>query len=230
MVPTNGGQATVVDYQGMKHDRHRLKQYLQLLSAVEQGQFDQWSKDGQLTFLINAYNAWTVELILTAWPDLESIKELGGFFSSPWSKEFIPLLEETHSLDDIEHGLIRGSDRYQDPRVHFALNCASIGCPALRAEAYRGDHLNQQLDDQARLFLSDRDRNRLDGETLKLSSIFKWYREDFEKGWRGFNALEDFQLAYADALQLSPAMIKKLKSRNMEIDFLGYDWRLNAKK
>ena len=92
--------------------------------------------------MINAYNAWTVEFILTKYPDLDSIKDLGSFFNSPWDKEFIPLLGKTVSLNDIEHGLIRGSDRYNDPRIHFAVNCASIGCPALREEAYTGDKLN----------------------------------------------------------------------------------------
>lgn len=118
------------------------------MSRVDQLEFDQWSTRQQLAFLINAYNAWTVELILEKWPDIDSIKDLGGIFSSPWRKEFISLLGEKRSLDNIEHDLIRGSGRYQDPRIHFAVNCASIGCPALRAEAYTGAKINQQLDQQ----------------------------------------------------------------------------------
>ena len=226
----NDGKATTVDYHGMARDRNRLQQYEKALSAVAQDQFDQWPKEDQLAFLINAYNAWTVALILTAWPDLGSIKDLGGLFSSPWSKEFIPLLGKTRSLDDVEHGLIRGSDRYQDPRIHFAVNCASIGCPALRPEAFRGDILDRQLDEQTRLFLADRSRNRLEGDTLKLSAIFKWYREDFEKGWMKVNTLEDFLMAYADALSLPPATIKKVQAKAIDIDYLDYDWRLNEKR
>ncbi len=225
--PSNGGKASVVDYQAMQTDRQNLKLYLNALASVSESQFDQWSKNDQLAFLINAYNAWTVELILTAWPDLESIKDLGGFFNSPWSKEFVSLLGKTRTLDDIEHGLIRGSGRYNDPRIHFAVNCASIGCPALRSEAYEGSRLDQQLDEQTALFLADRSRNRAEGDTIELSSIFKWYRKDFEKGWQGFNRLEDVLLVHTDELGLSNAMAKKLKSGNVDIEFLDYDWRLN---
>lgn len=227
--PINGGQATVVDYQGMKTDHQHLKQYLKALSSVPETQFNQWPKHNQLAFLINAYNAWTVELILTAWPDLDSIKDLGGFFSSPWSKDFVLLLGKTRSLDDVEHGLIRGSGRYNDPRIHFAVNCASIGCPALRTEAYDADRLDQQLNEQTALFLGDRSRNRVESDAIKLSSIFKWYREDFEKGWQGYNRLEDFLLDHADALELSKTQAKQLKTGEADIEFLDYDWRLNKK-
>lgn len=228
--PVNDGKATEVDYWGMARDRAALQRYLKALSLITPQQFDQWPEDQQLAFLINAYNAWTVELILTAWPELDSIRELGGFFSSPWSKEFIPLLGETRTLDDIEHGLIRGSGRYNDPRIHFAVNCASIGCPALRPEAYVGSRLDQLLNDQTERFLSDRSRNRIEGGVLKLSPIFKWYREDFEKGWQGFWRLEDFLLTYADALNIKPDFAKKLKAGNATIEFLNYDWRLNQKR
>lgn len=229
VLPINGGKSTAVDYQGMKADRQELKQYLKALSTINETQFNQWPKQDQLAFLINAYNAWTVELILTQWPDLKSIKDLGGFFSSPWSREFVALLGKTRTLDDIEHKLIRGSGHYNDPRIHFALNCASIGCPALRAEAYVGSRLDQQLNEQTALFLGDRNRNRAESDSIKLSSIFKWYREDFEKGWQGFNRLEDFLLVYADALELSKAQAKQLKTGAADIEFLDYDWRLNKK-
>ncbi len=85
--------------------------------------------------MINAYNAYTVRLILIRHPNLESIKDLGSLFQSPWQQGFVPPLGQTRSLDDIEHGMIRGSGRYRDPRIHFGVNCASIGCPALRPEA-----------------------------------------------------------------------------------------------
>ena len=224
-----GGKSTVVDYQAMMRDRQTLKQYLDSLAAVSEQQFNQWSKQDQLAFLINAYNAWTVELILTAWPEIQSIKELGSWLSSPWNKEFISLLSKTHSLDDIEHDLIRGSGRYNDPRIHFAVNCASIGCPSLRSEAYVGNKLDQQLSQQTALFLSDRSRNYAEDTTIKLSSIFKWYREDFEKGWKGFNRLEDFLLAHAEVVGISTSFVEKLKKGSANIEFLDYDWRLNGK-
>ncbi len=225
----NNGVATVVDYQGMQRDHSQLKTYLNQLSAVSQSQFDHWPKEDQLAFLINAYNAWTVELILSAWPDIKSIKDLGSFFRSPWSKAFVVLLGKTRTLDNIEHQLIRGSGRYNDPRIHFAVNCASIGCPALRPEAYTGERLNQQLDEQVQWFLSDRSRNRVEGDVIKLSPIFKWYREDFEKGWRGFHRLEDFLLTNAKTLGISDNLAAKLKRGAVDIEFMDYDWRLNKK-
>ena len=223
------GQATQVDYTGFAADRGQLKQYLAAVSAVAPAEFDRWDRPSQLAFLINAYNANTVELILTGYPDVASIKDLGSLLRSPWKKRFIPLLGETRSLDDIEHGLIREAGHYAEPRIHFAVNCASIGCPALRPEAFVGDRLDAQLEDAARSFLSDRTRNRLEGNALKVSSIFKWYRGDFEKGWRGASNLAGFFVIYRQPLDLDDGSVSRLKAGKMDVDFLDYDWRLNSK-
>lgn len=227
VVSIRQGQASQVNYGGFIRDRAQLKTYLAATSAVPRATFDKWEKSDQLAFLINAYNAWTVELVLTGYPKIESIKDLGSLLQSAWGKNFIPLLGETRSLDDIEHELIRAEKRYQEPRIHFAVNCASIGCPALRPEAYIGERLTVQLDDATRLFLSDRSRNGLEGDTLKLSSIFKWYRQDFERGWGGFKELSQFLIAYRQALKLSDSDVQRLKSDTLDIEFTDYDWRLN---
>lgn len=228
VVPFNNGRATSVDYHGLQQDREILDTYLAGLAEVSRAEFDSWEKAEQLAFLINAYNGWTLKLIVDNYPDLDSIKDLGSLFSSPWKKSFIPLLGETRSLDDIEHGLIRGSGRYNEPRIHFAVNCASIGCPALRDEAYRADRLEEQLEEATRLFLEDRTRNRLgDDDTLEISSIFKWYREDFESGWRGATTLGQFLALYGSSLGLDAAQVEKLKKGEYDIDFLDYDWGLN---
>jgi len=229
VVVLEGGKATQVDYDGLLADRDRLSEYLQSLSELDQNEFDAYPLDNQLALLINAYNGWTLELILTRYPDLESIKDLGSFFQSPWKKKFFTFLGETRSLDEIEHDLIRDSGRYNDPRIHFAVNCASIGCPALRAEAYSGDKLQQQLTEATELFLADRQRNRLRGQILEVSVIFKWYREDFEKGWLGFQSLEQFLVSYSQILSLDEKMAEKVRGGEMKIDFLKYDWRLNGK-
>lgn len=221
------GRASQVDYSGLAGKRKELAAYLQQLGAVNPAEFDSWTAADQLAFLLNAYNAWTVELILTRYPDLQSIKDLGSFFQSPWKKKFIPLLGETRSLDDIEHGLIRGSDRYSDPRIHFAANCASIGCPALRPEAYTGGELERQLEAAATLFLQDRSRNRLQGSVLLVSAIFKWYGDDFSRGWRSFSSLPAFLAGYAESLGLTEKEVRGLVSGEITIDFLDYDWRLN---
>jgi hypothetical protein len=221
------GQASEVDYAGLKTERAALQAYLASIGQLSRTEFDGWRNPVQLAFLINAYNAWTLELVLTAYPGVQSIKELGSFIQSPWKKRFIPLLGETRSLDDIEHGLIRGSGRYNDPRIHFAVNCASIGCPALRAQAYTPELLNAQLDDAAQKFLSDRTRNRFESNTLKVSSIFKWYRSDFEQGWRGAHTLGQFLALYGSALGFTADRLAPLTAGQLDITFLDYDWQLN---
>lgn len=225
--PVGDAQSTAVDYQGMQGDRAVLQGYLEALSAVDEQAFNAWEKSDQLAFLINAYNAWTVELILTRYPDLESIKDLGSFFKSPWKKKFIPLLGKTRSLDDIEHGLIRGSGRYNDPRIHFAVNCASVGCPALRGEAYRGDLIEQQLQDAETLFLSDRSRNRVVNGVYEISSIFKWYGDDFSKGWLGVESLEQYLLTHSEKMGLNIHNGDGPEKSKLKIKYLEYDWSLN---
>lgn len=228
VVAINDGNSTAVDYAAFQLDKTTLESYLNQLAEVKPKQFDAWPKPDQLAFLINAYNAWTVELILTEYPEVESIKDLGSFFKSPWKKKFISLLGETRSLDDIEHNLIRGSGRYNEPRIHFAVNCASIGCPALRTEAYRGNRLEEQLEAATVAFLSDHSRNRIEGGTAQLSSIFKWYREDFENDWRDAKNLPEFLLLYKEALAVSQIEVEKLSRNSMDIEFLDYDWNLNS--
>ncbi|MCB1647686.1 MAG: DUF547 domain-containing protein, partial [Pseudomonadales bacterium] len=148
-------------------------------------------------------------------------------FRSPWKKAFIPLLGQTLSLDNIEHDMIRAEDVYKEPRIHFAVNCASIGCPALRTEAYTGEALEQQLEEQTVAFLSDRSRNRVEAGELKVSAIFTWYQQDFEKGWGGYGSLQSFFVQYASALGLSDQQVRALADDDMEIGYLPYDWQLN---
>ncbi len=222
------GVASQVDYRGMMVERKKLKRYLLSLEQVSRKTFDRWHKNDQLAFLLNAYNAWTVELILTKYPKLTSIKDLGSFFRSPWKKSFIPLLEETRSLDDIEHYLIRGSGRYNEPRIHFAANCASIGCPALLKEAFVGKRLEHQLDSAARKFLQDRSRNRLKGDELQVSSIFRWYRSDFEQTGHSKHSLAQYLASYREALGLTEQQTVQLTNGNIDIEFLDYDWHLNS--
>ncbi len=226
----DGGKESRVDYKAMKADEPKLSQYLHSLSQVSRNQFDQWSKDDQLAFLINAYNAWTVQLIVGSYPNLHSIKDLGSWFRSPWSKKFIPLFGKTMSLDDIEQGLIRGSGRYNDPRIHFAVNCASIGCPALQNRAYRGSVLNQQLENAARLFLSDKTKNRFQGNTLEVSKIFKWYHGDFTSGWRGATSLGQFFVLFSSSLGLDKEQSAAVAAGKIDIEYLDYNWNLNDVK
>ncbi|GCL63039.1 DUF547 domain-containing protein [Pseudaquabacterium pictum] len=224
-----GGQATQVAYAGFKADRAALKTYLDSLSAVASGSFGAWSKAERQAFLTNAYNAFTVELILTRYPDLKSIKDLGSLLSSPWKPQWISLLGGKVSLDDIEHAMLRKRGEYDDPRVHFAVNCASIGCPALREEAFVAARLDAQMDEQTLRFMSDRTRNRYNAQRgrLELSKIFDWYGEDFRLGHRGIASLPAFAARYADQLADAPADRARIRAGSVDIAFTDYDWALN---
>ncbi|XVJ69704.1 MAG: DUF547 domain-containing protein [Rhizobacter sp.] len=232
VVVIEGGKTTQVRYAGFAADRASLQAYLSTLSSVNAAMFDAFTKPQQMAFLINAYNAYTVELILTRYPKLASIKDLGSLLQSPWKKEFVPLLGKTLSLDGIEHEQLRQRGRFDDPRVHFAVNCASIGCPALREEAFVAERLDAQLEEQARRFMSDRSRNRWNGakQQLEVSKIFDWYGEDFRLGHKGIHSLAAFCARYADLLADAPADRERIRAMAAKIDFLDYDWKLNDAK
>jgi hypothetical protein len=223
------GVASQVDYAGFQRDRPQLDNYLAKLSGVDRREFDNWSKPTRLAFLINAYNAFTIQLLLTAYPDLASIKDLGSFFSSPWSKKFFNLLGKQQSLDNIEHDIIRAPGAYDDPRIHVAVVCASIGCPALRDEAFTAERLEEQLEDSLQRFLSDRSRNRYNPQSgkLEVSKIFDWYGDDFAQGFRGHKSLAAFLADYSHLLADSPEDRAEIARQKVEIDFLDYDWKLN---
>ncbi|MEQ9108657.1 MAG: DUF547 domain-containing protein [Limnobacter sp.] len=214
-----------VDYAGFQKDRETLKQVLGQWSAVSQTEFNAFSKNQQMAFLINTYNGFTIELILTKYPKIKSIKEIGGVFSSPWKQEFFTLLEKKHHLDWIEHEQLR--PRYNDPRVHAAVNCASIGCPALRNEAFTATRLNAQLNDGMRRFVADPSRNRVKNGELQISPIFKWFAEDFQKGHQGFKEVKDVFARWAKDMSDSPEIVDKIASKSLPIVYSDYDWSLN---
>jgi hypothetical protein len=223
---------TRVDYAQLFSQPKQLNQYLSALSLVKQSEYQSWSKDQQLSFLINAYNGFTLQLITQNYAkfkngDAESIKDLGSFFSSPWEKQFFTLLDKKRSLDDVEHEMVRVW--FARPRIHAALVCAAVSCPPLRNEAFVADKLDEQLDQQMRLFLSDDQRNtvNLNKKRVYLSSIFKWYGEDFEKGQQGFNDLEDLIKRYQTDMADDTEQLTLLQQQDFRISYLDYDWRLN---
>lgn len=215
-----------VDYAGFAKDRAELKKVLDSWSAVPKAEFDGWSRDQRMAFLINAYNGFTVEVILTKYPDLKSIRELGFLNRGPWKNEFFTLLGEKRHLDWIEHTELR--PKYNDPRVHAAVNCASIGCPALRPDAFTAAKLEAQLEDGMQRFMGDRSRNRVRDGNAEISMIFKWFREDFEKGHKGFGKVEDVLAKYATQLSDKADEQAALKAKTVPVAHLDYDWSLNA--
>jgi hypothetical protein len=223
VVLLDGGKASQVRYDEFKQDRAALKAYLQSLSGVTQQELDGWSKAQRMAFLINAYNAFTVEKILTRYPDIKSIWDFGKIFGNPFRDRFFMLLGRPASLDQVEHDTLRKPGAYDEPRVHYAVNCASIGCPMLREEAYVAERLDAQLEEQARRFLSDRSRNRFDAAsgTLEVSRIFDWFKEDWP-------SREQYFARYAALLADDPGHQQLILSGKARIRFLEYDWALNA--
>ncbi|MCP3945106.1 MAG: DUF547 domain-containing protein [Desulfobacteraceae bacterium] len=178
----------------------------------------QLSPNQGFAFYINAYNAFTIKLILTKYPGINSIKEIGTFFSNPWSKKFIPLEGRIISLDHIEHDILRS--RFKDPRIHFAINCASKSCPPLLNRPYEADTLEIQLDAVTRAFINDKKYNFLKNDTLFVSKIFKWFEEDFND-----NPLFFIRQYTDDKFQ------RQLDGAGPKIKFiyLDYDWTLNRR-
>jgi len=229
VVVQEGGTASRVRYADFKADRGALQRYLGSLSAVGQAEYEGWPKPERLAFLINAYNAFTVELILRHYPGIASIRDVGSLFTNPWRMRFFALLGAERHLDDVEHGLIRAPGAFGEPRIHFAVNCASVGCPMLREEAYVASRLDAQLEDQTRRFLGDRSRNRYDPRrgTLEVSRIFDWYASDFESGLRGIESRGEFFAAYAPLLADAEPDRRAIEAGRVPIRFLEYDWALN---
>ena len=236
VVVIDDGRAGRVRYAGFAQDRAALKSYLADLSGVSEAEFRSWNKARQMAFLVNAYNAYTVEKVLTRYPNLKSIRDFGAVFGNPWQDKFFKLLGHDSYLDQIEHEMLRAKGAYKDPRVHFALNCASVGCPMLREEAYVAERLDTQLEDQARRFLSDRSRNRYDEarQVLAVSKIFDWYGEDWTSGQMEFSktglpivSREQFFAGYARSLADRPEQQALIAAQKAAIVFLDYDWSLN---
>jgi hypothetical protein len=226
------GNASRVDYAGFARDRAQLKAVLDDWQKVTRAEFDGWTKPQQQAFLMNAYNAFTIEKILGRYPDIKSIRDYGSVFGNPWKDKFFTLFGQPAYLDFIEHETLRKDGVYDDPRVHVSVVCASIGCPMLRNEAFVADRLDAQMEDGMRRFLSDRTRNRYNPETktLEVSKIFDWYGKDFEKGHKGFSSVKQALSRYADLLADKPEDRAIVRDQKAQISFLDYDWSLNDAK
>lgn len=204
-----------VNYKGFITDSVKLGKYLKLISSNKPDE-KKWSANEMKAFWINAYNAFTVKLIIMNYP-VKSIKDVGAkmqipFVNTPWDIKFIKIGEITYDLNNLEHAKLRR--KYGDARVHFALVCASKSCPVLWNEAYTADKLDQQLDAQAKVFINDKTRNDISANDAKLSKIFDWYGMDFKS--KGVSVV-DFINRYT-----STKIVAKAK-----ISYLEYSWSLN---
>jgi hypothetical protein len=211
-----GIRLTLVDYRGIKSDPNYAKA-LQAFAAVTP-EPPQTTKE-RLAFWINAYNVLAIKAVLDQYP-VKSIKDGGSLLQSIWKKKVGTVTGKPYALDEIENGILRKD--FTEPRIHFAIVCASLSCPDLRAEPYTAERLDAQLDEAARTFLANPTKGLVpgsDGKTAKVSSIFNWFGEDF--GVVG--GVSKFILAKAE-----PALAARIAGlTDAGLSYLGYDWSLN---
>ena len=192
-----------VNNNGFKANRTALGNYISDLG--DNMQKNAWSKNDKLAYWINAYNAMTIDLILRN-PKVKSIKDI----DKPWDQRLWKLGEKWYNLDEIEHQILRKMD---EPRIHFAIVCASVSCPKLQNEAFTASNLDSQLTNATKEFLSDSSRNNLSKSSVKLSKIFKWFAKDFKQN----QSLIDFLNKYSD-IDIS---------QNATKSYMNYNWDLN---
>ncbi|WP_420317043.1 DUF547 domain-containing protein [Ekhidna sp.] len=207
----------MVDYKGLKKDRPKFKSYLDMLESNPPQK--SWTRDQKLAYWINAYNAFTLELILEHYP-VSSIKDIGAtikipFVNTPWDIKFINIGDEEYDLNNIEHGIIR--KEFDEPRIHFALVCAAVSCPKLQNRAFLPEKLDEQLTKAAKEFLETPSKNQIkNSNQATLSKIFNWYGGDFNNN----GTLIEYINQYA------PTKLNK----GANIDWKDYNWALNEQK
>lgn len=192
-----------VNYKGFTTANDKLQKYINILS--ENVPNKAWSKEQTLAYWINAYNALTVDLIIRNYP-IESIKDI----KNPWEQRLWELGNKTYSLEEIEHEILR---EMNEPRIHFAIVCASYSCPKLQNKAFTAENLETQLTNATKEFLSDENRNEISENSIKISKIFDWFSKDFTQN----GSLIDFLNQYSE-VTISPNAKKRYKD---------YNWALN---
>ena len=192
-----------VDYKGFKKDTEVLNSYIFYLST--QIPSEQWSKQEKLAYFINLYNANTVKLIIDNY-HIKSIKDI----SSPWTKNRIKIWDNNYSLSDIENDILR---KMNEPRIHFAINCASKSCPKLLNIAFTAENVDSLLEQAAKDFINNPEKNRISENRIQLSKIFKWYKEDFTKNGNLIDYINQY------------SMVKI--QQDVDVSYMEYDWSLN---
>jgi len=207
----------LANYKSIKEKPESLNSYLDTLEKVDEPTFNKWLEKERLSYLINLYNAATIKLIVDNYP-VKSIKDINKEGQGPWKLEVVNLFGKKISLDHLEHEIIRKN--YNEPRVHFALVCAAVGCPKLPSQSFISSKLEEQLAERTRLFLSEKDKNFIDEnqKTVYLSSIFDWFASDFNKT---HGSVLGFVKEY-----LPSEEAKKINS-DYSLKFTEYDWNLN---
>ncbi|NIW78473.1 MAG: DUF547 domain-containing protein [Calditrichae bacterium] len=206
------------DYETISKNQQDLDKLFRYVDKLESFDPKDWEQQKALAYWINLYNAATLELVLQHYP-VESIKDIGGFLSSPWDKDVVKVAGQDLTLNEIEHDIIRG--QFSDARIHFALNCASIGCPPLLNFTYTGKQLDEQLDYACRNALNDERWVKISDDEIQVTKIFDWYRGDFEK-YSG--SVREFISQYRS----KDAEI--IMDENRDLEYMDYNWDLNKVK
>ncbi|MFT6165434.1 MAG: hypothetical protein ACJAV5_000317 [Vicingaceae bacterium] len=194
-----------VNYQGFKKDQVVFDTYLALLSTTKPD--GNWSRNETMAYWINAYNAFTIKLMLNNYP-LKSIMEING--GKAWDLKFIDIKGEKYSLNNIEHDILR--KKYADPRIHFVVNCASVSCPKLSNSAFFADGLDEKLDKAAKEFINNSSKNEITATEAEISKLFDWYKDDFTKN----GTVVDYLNRYTTT-----------KLTTTKISFKEYNWNIN---
>ncbi len=232
----------LVNYRELAKNRAPLDAYVKSLGQVSERTFASWSRGAQIAFLINAYNAFTLRVIIDHYPiqaggfsalvyPKNSIRQIPG----AWTGIEFELFGKKTTLDAIEHKMLRQG--YHEPRVHMALVCAAMGCPKLRNVPYAGDRLDAQLDDQAKTFLANPKKFRIDYKQHEvfLSPIFKWFGKDFVRSYKnerpraGLSEEENSVLHFIEGY-ITEKEARALASEKLSIRYLDYDWSLNEQR
>lgn len=204
---TNSG---LVDYALLKKEEHKLDRYLSYLNTTAPKAF--WNENKSKAFWINAYNAYTLKLILKNYP-ITSILNVKKKEKTAWTIPFAFINQKAFTLDEIEHSILRKN--YTDPRIHVGINCASISCPKLFNKAFTEQNIEDSLEQLMTEFINDASKNKITKDTVVVSSIFKWFLEDFTKTKPLKSYLNTFS--------------KNKISTKTKIAYLNYDWGLNSK-
>jgi hypothetical protein len=199
-----------VDYQSLKNNETLLDNYLAYIQNNEPTK--DWSSNKKKAFWINTYNAYTIKIILNNYP-LKSIRDIKIDGKTAWKIPFVKVGQKRYTLDQIEHEILR--KKFNDPRIHVGINCASVSCPRLWDFAFTEDNIASSLDNLMKEFINDTTRNKISKKNVALSEIFNWFSKDFIKNGTIINYLNTY------------AAIKI--SEKASIKYLTYDWSLNKK-
>lgn len=215
-----------VRYAALKQNPADLKDFVEQLAAISPENRPELfpTPAAQKAYWINTYNAFVLYAVVEAYP-VASVRDLKfGFGLLFFKRARFIAGGKRYSLDDIEHSILRS--RYRDPRVHFAVNCASASCPPLSREPYRPDTLDQQLDEAARRFIGREENVWMRGDVLFLSKIFDWYKEDFAQAagaqGNGTASVVDYVVRY-----LPEEVARRVRQEKPRVEFYNYDWSLN---